>query len=523
MSLLDGGPALAPRTPTLAGVLTQTARRHGQQKIVHLHENGPQTALTYAQLLDRAQRVLAGLRRTLNQPGDILLLDIPDPAELICAYWACILGGFVPLPVPAAAGLLEQVWELHGHPRIITGTGRIIPSGLTPYSAGTFGYLAGHRPSTIHHQGAPGDLALLLLTSGSTGVPKAVRLTHANILARITATTHVNHLDHRQRTFNWMPLTHIGGLVMFHTRDVYLGAHQVHAPQQRILNDPLCWLGACHTHRITCTWAPNYAFALVNAAAADLPVDGWDLSRLTYIMNGGEPLHAEVIDRFMALLAPHGLPAGAMYPGWGMSETSSGVTDMPYLTDKVRGRYVPVGRPQPGTRMRITDEDHTVVPEGETGLVQVTGATVTSGYQGHDSANKAAFTPDGWFITGDLGHIQDGILTVTGRSDDQITLAGTAYHGHEIEAAVETLGFITPTCTVATEVSTAQGERLAVFCQPRTGTLTEADTDAVRTLLSERFAITGALVLAVGKSDVPKSGSGKLRRLPLRERFEESP
>uniref|UniRef100_A0AAU2VFC3 AMP-binding protein n=1 Tax=Streptomyces sp. NBC_00003 TaxID=2903608 RepID=A0AAU2VFC3_9ACTN len=522
---LDGGPALIGRTGTLTGALLRTASLHGQQKIVLLHDNGTHTALTYAQLLQRAQRVLAGLRGTRGRAGEIILLDIDDPEELLVSYWACVLGGFVPLPLPVSGvdEPLRQVWNAHGHPRFVTGTGRTVPHGLTQYSAGTFDYLSHHAPTTDYHPAQPDDLALLLLTSGSTGTPKAVRLTHANILARTRATAHTNHLDQRQRTFNWMPLSHVGGLVMFHTRDVVLGAYQVHASQRWILDAPLRWMEVCHTHRITCTWAPNYAFALVADEAGRLTGTPWDLSQLTYVMNGGEPLHGEVIDRFMTLLAPHGLPPGAMYPGWGMSETSSGVTDCPYSAVARTGPYVPVGAPQPGTRIRVTDGEGNTVGEGTTGNVQVSGATVTAGYHENPDQNRQSFTSDGWFKTGDLGFVQDGILTVTGRADDQITVEGTTYHGHEIEAAVETLDFVAPIYTVATEVTTPDGDRLAIFFHPRGGLFTDGHRQDLEILLKERFAVTGAYLLPVGKDDVPRTGIGKLRRRPLRERFEASP
>src|SRR5438876_307829 len=108
------------------------------------------------------------------------------------------------------------------------------------------------------------DLAVLLLTSGSTGLPKAVTLTHGNILSRSAATAATNGLTAAARSFNWMPLDHVGGLVMFHARDVYLGCEQVHAGIDWILADPLRWLATIDRYRCGNTWAPNFAFGLIN-------------------------------------------------------------------------------------------------------------------------------------------------------------------------------------------------------------------------------------------------------------------
>ncbi|MFE4263214.1 AMP-binding protein [Streptomyces sp. NPDC056883] len=538
ISLLDGGPAPETGVAHLGAALVRAVAESEAdgRGVTYIRADGTEVHQSYAELLDDASRVLAGLRASGAAIGEKIILQSADDADLLSGFWACILGGFLPLPVSADAvngpGLLERVWAGYGRPRVLTGTGQEIAPATAADAGWTAAHLGdvaslrtAHEPDLAWHEPDAVDPAVLLLTSGSTGVPKAVTLTHRNILTRSAATSRVNKLDADTRTFNWMPLDHIGGLVMFHARDVFLGAAQVHAKIQWVLEDPLRWLDAVSTHRADTTWAPNFAFVLVNDQADRFEGRGWDLSPLRYIMNGGEAVRSGVVRRFLDLLAPYGLPATAMFPGWGMSETTAGVADCQF-TEAAAGddRYVPVGRPQPGTRIRVVDEHGALVPWGVTGRLQVTGSTITSGYYDNPVQNRQSFTEDGWFKTGDLAYVENGILTVTGRTDDVIQLGEIAYHGHEIEAAVEELDFIEPSYTVASLVTAEPGgtEELAVFFSPRAGAITGEQGERIRERVRERLGVDVPHLLPVDRSEIPKTGIGKLRRAQLRKSFEDS-
>ncbi|MFJ3928328.1 AMP-binding protein [Streptomyces sp. NPDC090022] len=533
ISLLDGGPAPDPGVPDLGAALVRAAGTgHG---VTYIQPDGTEVRQSYAGLLSDASRILAGLRAAGVRPGEKVVLQAGYDPELVAAFWACVLGGYLPLPVSAdpetGPALLERVWTGYGRPRVLTGAGQEIAAAVTAdtgWAAAHLGDIAAlrdaHEPATGHHRPAAGDPVVLLLTSGSTGVPKAVTLTHGNVLVRSAATARVNRLDQDTRTFNWMPLDHVGGLIMFHARDVFLACEQVHAKIGWVLQDPLRWLDAVSAHRADTTWAPNFAYVLVNDRADQLAGRGLDLHRLRYIMNGGEAVRSGVVRRFLEILAPYGLPETAMFPGWGMSETTAGVADCQF-TEAAAGddRYVPVGRPQPGTKVRVVDEHGALVPWGTTGRLQVHGATVTCGYYDNPAQNQQSFTEDGWFKTGDLAYVEDGILTVTGRTDDVIQLGDVVYHGHEIEAAVEELPFVEPSYTVASLVAPAPGaaEELAVFFHPRAGHVTEAETGEIRARVAARLGVDVTHVLPVERSEVPKTGIGKLRRAQLRKSFED--
>lgn len=513
MSTADGGPLPDPAARDLVEVLRRAADG-GTGGIVHIGSDDPLTQ-SYADLLDDAARVLTGLRAAGLRPGDKVVMQVERAPDLLAAFWGCVLGGFVPVPVTTApppnstydaAGLLAGIREMLGDAWVLAD--REFPTSYL----GDVATLRANEAATALHRPDPDSPAVLLLTSGSTGLPKAVTLTHRNIVSRSAATAAVRGLSPANRTFNWMPLDHVGGLIMFHARDAYLGCHQVHAPIAWVLEDPLRWLDAISEHRCDTTWAPNFAFGLIVDRAEQIAGKSWDLSRLGYIMNGGEPIKARVANRFLSLLAPFGLPATAMHPGWGMSETTAGVVDCVYPAGMdEETRFIPVGTPHPGLSLRVVDEAGEVVPEGVEGRLQATGLPITPGYYGNSEQNRQSFSADGWFKTGDLAYLRDGVLTVTGRVDDVIEVDRVGYFGHEIEAAVEELPFVAPSYTVACSID---GD-LVIFYVPRSGTGSDAESWRIVEQVSTRMSVPVRRVVAVTAAQVPKTGIGKLRRSAL--------
>ncbi|MGW2795060.1 AMP-binding protein [Streptomyces sp. NPDC001251] len=508
-SVLHGGELTDPGVTSLAQALARAARLRTEPAIRLIDGEGRESLLRYAELLDDAARVLGGLRATGTAPGDLVVLQPADDRALLGAFWACVLGDFVPVPVSRAldAPAVDAICRRLGGARLLRD-----PSGLRHPGPARWDADADRRS-------AP---AVLVLTAGSTGTPKAVALTHGQVLDRSHGTARANDLGPHSVTFNWMPLDHVSGLVMFHIRDVVTAATQIHAPRDWVLADPLRWLDVVHRHRVDTTWAANSAFEALTARLADAGRTGerrWDLSCLRYVMNGGAPVRPRTVRRAVAALAAHGMPGDAMRPGWGMSETSSGVVDHRMDLDSVRDsdRHVPVGRPHPGVSVRVVDDSQQVLPLGELGHLQVKGAPVFSGYYGEDELSGRAFTPDGWFRTGDMAFVRDGALTVTGSADDLITQGGRSCQGHEIEAEVDALGFVEAGGTAACVLDNGE---LAVFCVLRPeGPAPEQAGPRIAELVLDRFGVRVAHVVPMAAADIPRTPTGKPRRAVLRVGF----
>ncbi|MGC3003931.1 AMP-binding protein, partial [Streptomyces sp. G35A] len=541
---LSEGPALGePSVSGWAQALRRAAER-AEGDIVHVHADGSEHRRSYASLVPEASRVLAGLRRAGLRPGDQVVLQCDATEDFLAVLWGCILGGFVavPLTVPAsydtssaALTKLEGIWRMLGRPWIVCSAGR--EAGLRALAARqdwpglrltTADALREAPEDHDWHPARPDDLILMLMTSGSTGLPKAVRLTHRNVLTRSAATEQLNGLGAADVSLNWIPLDHVTGVVMFHLRDVYLGCRQIHAPTSWILQDPLRWMDLADRHRVTVTWAPNFAFGLLAEQADRFADRTWDLSPMRLVMNAGEVVVAAAARRFLHTLKPFGLPQDVMHPGWGMSETCSVVTDavLPGEPDAAEGTFVSCGRPYPGFAMRIVDDAGTVLAEGAAGRLQVRGTSVTGGYHDNPAANAEAFTEDGWFDTGDLAFLRDGELYITGRVKDVIIVNGVNHYSHEIEACVEELPHVVRSFTAAVAVRSdpsASTDELALFFRLAPAA-SEGDTAAalreIAGKVTREIGVSPAFLIPVEADAVPKTEIGKIQRTKLRKSFE---
>ncbi|MFF9259516.1 amino acid adenylation domain-containing protein [Streptomyces longwoodensis] len=541
---LSEGPALVE--PSVAGwaqALRRAAER-GRGDIVHVHADGSEHRRSYASLIPEASRVLAGLRRAGLRPGDQVILQCDVTEDFLAVLWGCILGGFVavPLTVPAsydtpsaALTKLEGIWRMLGRPWVVCSADR--EGGLRGLAARQ--NWPGLRLTTADelreapedhdwYEARPDDLILMLMTSGSTGLPKAVRLTHRNVLTRSAATEQMNGLDASDVSLNWIPLDHVTGVVMFHLRDVYLGCRQVHAPTSWILQDPPRWMDLADRHRVTVTWAPNFAFGLLAEQADRFADRTWDLSPMRLVMNAGEVVVAAAARRFLHVLEPFGLPQDVMHPGWGMSETCSVVTDVSLAPRPVpgEGTFVSCGLPYPGFAMRVVDDSGTVLAEGDAGRLQVRGTSVTGGYHDNPGANAEAFTEDGWFDTGDLAFLRGGELYITGRAKDVIIVNGVNHYSHEIEACVEELPHVERSFTAAVAVRSdpsAPTDELALFFHLAPGAAHGDTAAALREIagkVTREIGVSPAFLVPVAQDAVPKTEIGKIQRTKLRKSFE---
>ncbi|HEU5078475.1 MAG TPA: alpha/beta fold hydrolase [Opitutaceae bacterium] len=543
LTALSQGPALMlseDHPAHLAQALERAAKLFPENGVSYLDARGQVERQTYPQLLEEAMRVAAGLAATGAQPGETVIFQLEANRDFITAFWACQLSGLVPVPVSisptyeqahSVLAKLRNVWEMLGHPRIVasdTLAARVQAfalreklDGMQVLSAGAL-RKGGANPAVRPDSD---DVALLLLTSGSTGKPKAVRQTHRSLLAWAASVAASCQFDDRDVSINWMPLDHVGGLVMFHLRDVVAGCNQFHAPTEAVLQQPLRWLDWIERFRATITWAPNFAFGLVNEVAEQIGAARRDLSSMRFILNGGEAIVSKTARRFIELLLPHGLPPTAMRPAWGMSETSSGVTYNHAFTlasTSDDDLFVNVGKPIAGVALRIVDSSDHPQPEGKIGRLQIKGVSITEGYHDNPEANKAAFTRDGWFITGDLGIIRNGNLTITGREKDVIIINGVNFYSHEIEAIAEEVPGLEVSFTAACAVRkpNENTDKLALFFCPRPESNVPALVEMLRAQVAKKGGVSPDYIVPLNKDDVPKTAIGKIQRSILRERFE---
>ncbi|HHO59646.1 MAG TPA: AMP-dependent synthetase, partial [Thiotrichales bacterium] len=370
----------------LTSMLRRAAEQSPEKGIVYIDAAGDEQFQPYPQLLQEAETMLAGLLAQGIKAGDKVLLQCEDNRDFLNVFWACILGAMVPVPLSIAPDYtldnavvqkLFNVWQSLDQPVVVCSdnlTDEIIrvAAQLGGSSAAMAKKLLGVKSLQQHGKNTdratctgieqpPGQLTLLLLTSGSTGTPKAVMHTHQTLINRCAATSVANHFGPEDISLNWMPLDHVGGIVMFHLRDVYNTCQQIQVATSWVLEQPLRWLDIIEDKHATVSWAPNFAYALIVDQATTLARQQRDLSSMRFFLNGGEPVVPRTASLFLKLLEPHQLAGDSMHPAWGMSETASAACYSDHFSTgsvTAAGAFVAVGAPIPNTAIRIVDRNN---------------------------------------------------------------------------------------------------------------------------------------------------------------------
>ncbi|MDZ7967785.1 MAG: SDR family NAD(P)-dependent oxidoreductase [Nostoc sp. DedSLP03] len=548
---------------TLPEVLQRTAQQATGEGIIYLLPDGTELRQSYTELLEIAERILTGLRKLGLKPKNKVILQMELSCDIIPAFWGCILGGFVPAIVEVSPTYRESnkvvdklchIWQFLDSPVILTTEAlkqevELLSQWLPEerLKIDTIEALKDNIASKQYHESQPNEVALFNLTSGSTGIPKCVQLTHQNLIARARGANQLNQHAPEDVILNWLPFDHIGSISDWHIRGVEIGCTLVYAQKEYILGRILNWLDLIHKYRITHSWAPNFAYAIVNNSLKQEPEQNWNLSCVKFLLTAGEAVSSKAVEDFQENLVTYGLKATAIKPAFGMAEMGSGITyyqphqEAPLLfhrIDKSRLQstikrveidhpnhhiFTDLGSVIPGITIRIVDNNNSVLREDTIGRLQVKGDAVSPGYYNNYDANSQSFLKDGWFDTGDLGFIANGQLVVTGRAKETIIINGANYYSHEIEAVVEEIGAIEVSYTAACAVCDADGatEKLAIFFNsPITEDqkLLELLTKIRQTVVS-KIGLNPDYLILLPKEDIPKTVIGKIQRSQLRDRF----
>lgn len=566
-----GGVVVGTAAPIAAGVpapesartLIDVLRWHAETDPTRVHvvlrlDDEGERHITYGELWTGAGVVAAGLRARGIARGESVALMLRTEPGFFAAFFGVLLAGGVPVPIypPSRPGRLEeyaarQVKILdNAQARLlvtfaeverIAGLLRARVRSLAGVT--TLERLAGAPAAPPPAVGAE-DPALIQYTSGSTGDPKGVLLSHANLLANIRALGRALGVRPDDVCVSWLPLYHDMGLIGMWLGSLYHGLPVVILPPLAFLARPARWLRAISAHRATISAAPNFAFDLCVKRLADADLEGVDLGSWRLALNGSEAVSPETIERFTRRFAPRGFRAEAMCPVYGLAESSVGLTMSPPgrgpLVDRVRRTtferarraetaapgepsplaFVSCGAPLPGHDLRIVDASGVSVPERVEGRVEFRGPSVTSGYFRNPEAT-AAVVRDGWMDSGDLGYHAAGELYVTGRRKDVIIKAGRNLYPQEVEELVGDVPGVRKGCVAAFGVGDpAIGtERLIVVAETRAPAPEErARLEAVvRERVVEALGLPPDTVLMAAPGSVLKTSSGKIRRSATRD------
>ena len=501
-------------------------------------------AWTYGELERRARAIAARLAAEAPVGARAMLL-YPPGLDFVAAFWACQLAGIVPVPVypPRDAAGLPALLAIARDARAglaLTTADALGKTRLTRWfqpALRAMTWLATDALPAVADAGpgrAPAPHALIQYTSGSTGEPKGVQVTHANLLANVAmlqaAWDASGFEDPAPRRFlSWLPLYHDMGLIGMVVTPVAMGASTTLLSPLHFLQRPARWLRALSATRAQVSAGPNFAYELcVRKAAAE---QGLDLSAWVVAMNGAEPVRPETLARFAEAFAAHGFRGEAFYPCYGMAEATLFVTgglaqEAPVVRARPDGApVVGCGRAWGGTRVRVTDpETGAARPDGAEGEIWLAGPGVADGYHGRpDDPAFAARGDDGsgpWLRTGDLGFLDGGELFVTGRLKDLIILRGRNLYPQDVERTVAAShASLRPGCGVAFAVDVDGEERLVVVQEVERGATAAAEEllRGIRRAVAETHDAAPHAIALLPHGTLPKTSSGKVRRRAARE------
>ncbi len=530
--------------------------------------------LTFAELYAAGQRCAEQLARIGVPPGGRVSLMLPTSRAFFVTYTGILLAGAVPVPIypPFRADRIE---EYAGRQSAILNNAEVcllltfrraeaVAKLLKPRVRSLENVLdaeklieaaekspppaPGALPTDLRGSRIrkPNDIALLQYTSGSTGNPKGVTLTHANLLANMRAIGESVQLTSDDVGISWLPLYHDMGLIGAWLTLLHFGVPLAVMSPLAFLTRPERWLQAFHKHRGTITAAPNFAYELCVRKIADKDIEGVDLSTWRAALNGAEPVNPETLERFAERFSFYGFRSTAQLPVYGLAEASLAVTVPPLnrgpLVDRVdreaftsQGRAVPVtdestgisfvssGSPIPNHEVCIVGDQGEEVPDRTEGFLWFRGPSATHGYFNNAEATEKLFplgpAPDGefaWVNSGDRAYRADGEIYVTGRVKDIIIKGGRNLYPHEVEELAGRANGIRKGCIVAFGLKDEGSgtEKLIIVAESREKDFTARAEIAARVTehISQGLGLPPDRVELIPPGSIPKTSSGKLRR-----------
>ncbi|MFD2673093.1 AMP-binding protein, partial [Marinicrinis sediminis] len=486
---------------TLQELITQV--KEGNQGITFVRSAKEEYFVSYRDVYKLALESLHRLRKAGIREGQEAVFQLDDPYEFIVMFWACVLGKVIPVPVSIGTTedvrhKLKAIWERLIDPVLIMPEDEYAQLSEFCDNHAEFQQWGSHlQERTLHSaalvqpfeqlgaieeslenlalpQAQKTDIAFIQFSSGSTGAPKGVVLTHGNLISNMSAIVSGSKATEQDTSLSWMPLTHDMGLIGFHLTPVLANMNQIMMPPALFIQRPAIWLNKASEHQVSVLASPNFGYKHLLSYFQRRRKEKWDLSQVRLIFNGAEPISADLCEAFLEEMAPFGLKPEVMFPVYGMAEASLAVTFPPveetlqkvqvhrsklaigskvtYIdagdqgpetttaeSEKQSVTFVDVGTAVQDCEIQICDDSDQPLEEGHIGHILIRGDNVTTGYYRADDINARTFTDQGWLRTGDLGFIHQGRLVITGRFKDIIFINGQNVYPHDLEQLAEQL------------------------------------------------------------------------------------
>lgn len=524
--------------------------------------------LTYNELYQAAMEIADRLAEK-NMHGERALMLYPPGLDFVKALYGCFYAGVIAVPAypPRKNRSLERIRLMvaDSGSKIVLTNDDIHKTSERSFSdveelKGLL-WLPTDKPTLPAspppslHASMPSDIALLQYTSGSTGQPKGVMVTHRNIMRSVEYICQSFKLSTKSVSVTWLPSFHDMGLIDGVIEPVYTGFPGVIIPPVAFLQKPVRWLKAISKYKGTHGGAPNFAFDLCVDGITDEEKQGLDLSSMNTLYCGAEPIRRGSFERFVETYKNFGFSAGQLYPCYGMAETTliisgpeagrgpvylgicgsdleehkitpkhEGETDLRYL--------VGVGYTWIDTNVKIVNPDTQMLcNKDEVGEIWVSGSIVTAGYWNKPEETEHSFAATilddpgiRYFRTGDLGFFHQGELYISGRLKDMVIIHGRNYYPQDIEYIAEkSHPALRPNASAAFSITINDEEKLVVVAEvERTairGLDVQAVCDEIRQHIAEEMELAVYGIMLLRTASILKTSSGKIQRKACKEGF----
>ena len=576
---------------TLFSLLKQRAASSPGKAIYVRDRRGAQEFRTLSQVYANALRVAEALRSRGVKKGEYVLIALPTGFDFLSTFFGLQALGAIPVPLgwPRAIDPFRGLSNLVRWRKIaIRYDARfLICDSLGVRSSSGFSGIWPPHPlkEVVDVAGllrdvptrvepavevcSPSEVAYIQPTSGSTGSPRGVKLTHQGIFASVEAIG--QHIEVREEDvlISWLPLDNIMGLVGAVIFALHWNLRCVLMHPDHFLENPEDWLWAIHDHRASLSLAPNFGDSYCVRRANTSALTGLDLSSWRIGMNGSEPVRAQHIQAFARRFHEFGLKNHVIMPVYGLSEATLGVTfhrpGEPIRIDGInrkaleeegmatplppqgasrpceRMHLVSLGRSLAGVDLKIIDQRGENLGERRLGEIAIKGQNLMAGYVESTLRGEGAQAElqDGWLHTGDLGYLADGELFYLCRQADLITLAdGRKIFPEEVELFVDAVDGIRAGSTALFSPAPSEGEgpqggekagtkpekrdpQLVLVYELQAGADPEEIEAAITLRLQKHLDFLPGVMLALPVRSVPKTGTGKVRRQRARRLYEE--
>ncbi len=559
MQLIDKYDMSATSFPaTLTEALQITAK--GNKSITYIKAKNDEVTVSYAVLYARALHLLYQLQQAGLKQGDELILLAENNEQFVDVFWAAILGGIIVVPLNASSQntahkRVLSVFQKLNNPFIWTSAAAL--AQLCEYAdeqqhgalkpALQAQSLLAEEIITDQNQASPAeitpqDIAFIQFSSGSTGEPKGVVLTHLNLMSNIRSILIGSKATEDDVSLSWMPLTHDMGIIGFHLSPMVLNTNVYLMSSELFVRRPNLWLDKISEKKATVSASPNFGYQHILKYFKAEKQSHLDLSALRLIFNGAEQISAALCREFNATLEPFGLKDTVIFPVYGLAEASLAAAftepratvqsifinrqhlqlgDRIILSSETQAdslEMVLLGTAVSDTGLIIANDAGKELAELTLGHVLIRGDNVTQGYYDDTELTAASINSEGWLDTGDIGFIYQSQLVLTGRYKDLIIVNGQNYHAHDLEQLCETLPEMGEQKAAACTIPGNNGEALAMFVTYK-GELADFIplANAIRAVLAKDTGIEVAEVIPV--SAFPKTTSGKVQRFNLSNQF----